>query len=574
MNYRRDKDILPSKGNLKGFGLPYSSQGSDFDINRVKQQGEDELYKRTGYRNPKTILDKQPESQVTFHQTADYDRPLGQNEEEDLSSAFGRVGLDKPGSTSQYDPRELMVAQNLYMYSKEARDNNEPEAVVEEKIIKIMDEANKPNSYVTLISELWKTLTEILFWSVKLIGLELPEGNEIYQKILNLLEKVYQIILMIIFSPAELGEQAKKLGTKVKNYTIGLGVLILSMFLLYQTTYGKIVIDFFINITSYIIKTDIRLEAHKFYMYLQIQAEKTIAALGILNYIASLLHNAATRVGDKVVEQAGEKMGQVGEQVVELTRKEMSKQFPAITEGLVEAIKNPYELALITAGAEGGRQAALMFDNQFAEQAKLTFEILKNMATKNDLTGLENAIKLQLEANELGNILLTNQELHEASKQQIMDAISTLSDKIEPIMTLMEEDVKLLNVLIEQVEYNQQMNQEDIHELIRLTEESLKTTNLGRILNNWNTMDSKTVLYTLYTAVNGLNVLRGQNPINRQFLIRDAAGGRKTRKRRTKGKKKGATKKKKKIILKKSVKRKAMCNGKRNKRKGKTCKKK
>ena len=71
----------------------------------------------------------------------------------------------------------------------------------------------------------------------------------------------------------------------------------------------------------------------------------------------------------------------------------------------------------------------------------------------------------------------------------------------------------------------------------------------------------------------GLNVLRGQNPMNRQFLLEDGiAGGRKTRKRRTKGNKRRATKKK--IVLKKSVKRKAIRNGKRKGRKGKTCKKK
>ena len=211
-------------------------------------------------------------------------------------------------------------------------------------------------------------------------------------------------------------------------------------------------------------------------------------------------------------------------------------------------------------------------DNKLAEQAKLTYNILNNMATKGDLSEFKDSLKLDLQATEMAN-LVTNKELQAASNQELMSAIDAISDKISPIMTLMEKDVKLLNVLIQAIENNQQVNQEEISELIRLTEESLKTTNLGRILNNWNTMDSKTVLYTLYTAVNGLNILRGQNPVNRQYLLQDGiAGGRKTRKRRTKGKKKGATKKK--IMLKKSVKRKAIRNGKRKGRKGKTCKKK
>ena len=62
--------------------------------------------------------------------------------------------------------------------------------------------------------------------------------------------------------------------------------------------------------------------------------------------------------------------------------------------------------------------------------------------------------------------LVTNQELQAASNQQIMDEIAILSDKISPIMTLMEEDVKLLNVLISSIENNQQINQEEINELI------------------------------------------------------------------------------------------------------------
>ena len=572
-------NIKPQQGYLKSFGLPENNQGSGFDISHVKKQGEDELYKRTSFREPDVDFYREAEPNYRRPQRKRYERPVDQNEEDDLVKAFGQVDLEKSGHVSKYDEREQLAAQNLIMYSKGANNNNEPNEVVETKIIEFMDESNTPNRYMYTITELWKTLTEIFFYSAKLIPLKLPDGNEIFQKILNLIDKAFKLILLLIFSPAKIGEQAKKTGVKVKNYAIGLGVLILIMVLLYYTTYGKIVIDFFIDVTGYIINTDIRLEGDKFYMYLQMQAEKMIASLGILNYILSLLNNAVITAGKEAGEQAVETVKEVVTEMVEVVneqlvqnslqiQEQLKEQVPAIIRGL----KNPMELAMLAAGVEGGRQGVLMIDNKLAEQAKLTYNILNNMATKGDLSEFKDSLKLDLQATEMAN-LVTNQELQAASNQELMSAIDAISDKISPIMTLMEKDVKLLNVLIQAIENNQQVNQEEISELIRLTEESLKTTNLGRILNNWNTMDSKTVLYTLYTAVNGLNILRGQNPVNRQYLLQDGiAGGRKTRKRRTKGKKKGATKKK--IMLKKSVKRKAIRNGKRKGRKGKTCKKK
>ena len=565
-------NIKPKQGYFKGFGFSENNQGSDFDISHVKKKGEDELYRRTSFREPDVDFYRKAEPNYRRPQRKRYERPVDQNEEDDLVKAFGQVDLDKSGDVSKYDEREQLAAQNLIMYSKEANNNNDPDTVVETKIIEIMDDSNTSNRYMYSITELWKTLTEILFYSAKLIRLKLPDGNEIFQTILNLIDKAFKLILLLIFSPAKLGEQAKKAGSKVKNYAIGLGILILIMVLLYQTVYGKIVIDFFIAITGYMINTDIPMEANKFYMYLQIQAEKAIAALGIFNFMTSLLHNTLTsagkEVGEQVVEKVGQHMNEMTAVVSQNVEGQLSEQVPAIIRGL----KNPMELAMIAAGVEGGRQGVLMIDNELAEQAKLTYNILNNMATKGDLSEFKDSLKLQLQATEMAN-LVTNQKLQAASNQELMSAIDAVSDKITPIMDLMEEDVKLLNVLISSIENNQQINQEEISELLRLTEENLKTTNLGRILNNWNKMDSKTVLYTLYTAVNGLNVLRGQNPINRQFLLQDGiAGGRKTRKRKTKGKKKGATKKK--IMLKKSVKRKAMRNGKRKGRKGKTCKKK
>lgn len=569
--------IKPQKGNLTRYGYydENINNHSAFNPQSVEKQEKDQLNKRIKFRSPDTsYYTENPEPTVRVPKKKRYNRPLDLDQELDLSSSFDQMGINKHGSLNTYTDDELLVANNLSDYYNQKEKSGEE--VKEEEIIEIV---NKPKSYISLISELWKTLTEILYYSAKLSAFENDDGNAIYQNILSLLDKAYKLIIMIIFSPAKLGEQAKKLGTKLKNYTIGLGVLILIMYLLYQTTYGKIVIDFFIDVTGYIINKDIRLEADKFYMYLRIQAEKAIAAMGILNYIGSLLQNAAITAGKEAGEQAVEKVQEVGEKVIQEVsdqfvdnslqiQEQLVKQVPAIIRGL----KNPMELAMIAAGVEGGRQGVFMINNELAEHAKLSYNILNNMATKGDLSKFKDSIKLQLQAIEMAN-LVTNQELQAASNQQIMDEIAILSEKISPIMTLMEEDVKLLNVLIASIENNQQINQEEISELIRLTEESLKTTNLGRILNNWNSVDAKTILYTLNTAVNGLNVLRGQNPMNRQFLLEDGiAGGRKTRKRRTKGKKRRATKKK--IVLKKSVKRKAIRNGKRKGRKGKTCKKK
>ena len=484
----------------------------------------------------------------------------------ELINYFRELDIKKSGSISKYEPHED----------------------VEGKVNKIVTTPGKEKTYIFLISELWNTLTEILFFSTKLFALDIDKdnfdanSNDLFQKILNLIEYAYGLLIMILFFPDKVGEHAKKIWTKAKTYTVGMGIFIIVMVILYQTTYGKVVIDFFIDITGYIINTDIRLKANEFIIYLKMKALQAISLLGLHNYINSLLQGAAANIGKEVGQQVGEKVGQqvtqhMGEMtavVAQNVEGQLMKQVPAI----VSALKDPMQLAMITAGVEGGRQATLMIDNQLAEQAKLTYEILDNMARKSDLVGLEDSIKLQLQANEFTNMLLTNQELQKASTQQhLLTEINKISDKITPIMSLMEEDVRLLNVLIEAIE----INENGIKELIRLTEENLKTTNLGRIINNLKVADSKTVMFGIQTAINGINILRGQNPLTRQLLLHDGpAGGRKTRKRRGKGngKKRGATRKK--IVLKKTVKRKDMRNGKRKGKgkgkgkKGKTCKKK
>ena len=214
-----------------------------------------------------------------------------------------------------------------------------------------------------------------------------------------------------------------------------------------------------------------------------------------------------------------------------------------ILDGVKERVEDPIRLGMIAAGVEGGRQGALMIENmgidkKLADQARLSYNILNNMLTQGDMEQLKETWTLQLKANQITNILLTDAEVKNAeTHQELMNKIQQLSSQVEYSLGHMEKDIDLLTDFIDNIDKHSQLTDEKLKEILHTLDENLQTTKIGNFLNYAN-FNSQALIEGVQAAINTVNILKGQNAATRQFLLKNHGGKSKRRQQKRKGTKK------------------------------------
>jgi hypothetical protein len=415
-----------------------------------------------------------------------------------------------------------------------------------------------PSGNMGTMKKIWLVGTELL---LKCAQLKLDNNN--IQKetkiILKLLTNFYNLMMSLFLLPCRIGRNANNIKENIKEYTIGLVVCIIIGIILYQTVYGKIVIDFLISVTNYLINIDgIKANINETMEILREKAWEAITKLAFVNYILSLIKNSTFEAGQQVINKVGEQVGEMGKDIITNQNLITSDQTSILTQymdhgnndailrildGVKERVEDPIQLGMIAAGVEGGRQGALMIENmgideKLADQARLSYNILNNMLTQGDMEQLKETWTLQLKANQITNILLTDAEVKNAeTHQELMNRIQQLSSQVEYSLGHMEKDINLLTDFIDNIDKHSQLTDEKLKEILHTLDENLKTTKIGNFLNYAN-FNSQALIEGVQAAINTVNILKGQNAATRQFLLKNHGGKSKRRQQKRKGTKK------------------------------------
>lgn len=419
-----------------------------------------------------------------------YEESLNNEDVDSLSQVFSGLNV-----LSKREKIAIDVLSSLYLNYPV----NEPDETNEANLSQLVSEEQAVGMPVTNNTDTKSLLKNLLICLTRLPLVVLSMIQEKSPVILNSLKiqfiNLLRLICIIILT--------------LSQSVLGMTVLVLFMCAIYQTKWGYATIQFCLAAFLYIYKSfpanlgiDLAIEQLKNYSlaWLALIMHGPVAqfvswATNILSSISTSAETIAQAA--KTTQIAAETVVAASESVQLMTNNIPNQLIMALNsqEGRL-AIKQALESSAILGGL------ALAWENQ---------EIFYDQ-------------QLLPELNRIGNVITSSSNSIEDVKLITQD----ISEDVKGIKELVIQDLNIINKLIKTIENNKQSSADELKEILKLVQQNLQTTDLGRLINA-NGLTPDTIVGFLSATQQNLARLMGK----KQLLLTNA-GGTLKKKRNTK----------------------------------------
>ena len=420
-----------------------------------------------------------------------YDESLNTEDVDSLSQAFSGLNV-----LSNREKIAIDVLSSLYLNypasePDETNEANLSQLVSEEQITRIPVTNNTDTK--SLLKNLLICLTRLPLVILSMIQEKSPEIlNSLKIQFINLIRLICIIILTLSQS------------------VLGMTVLFLFMCVIYQTQWGFATIQFCLVTFIYLYKSfpanlgfDWAIEQLKNYSlaWLALIIHGPIAQF--VSWATNILSSISTSA--ETIAQAA-KTTQIAAETAIAASNSAQMNIP---NQLIMALNSPegrlaIKQALESSAILGG--LALAWENQ---------EIFYDQ-------------QLLPELNRIGNVITSSSNSIEDVKLITQD----IREDVKATNQLVIQDLNSINKLIQTIENNKQSSSEELKEILKLVQQNLQTTDLGRLISA-NGLTPDTIIGFLTATQQNLARLMGK----RQLLLTNAGGTLKFKKRNTRNKK-------------------------------------